>query len=224
MPSAHASSHLTTGSDSIYDQDLHQSATVHFGEVITSTFAFSADTSANLSFWNSVGGGFKGTTPTNGIQTSGDFYVDGNQLLAGGLQFNSGSTAAYLIWTNDHVVSLMSDSTSPFHYSYTPNNGPYNGVFGTYYFAALDCGAIFTQYVNPIGNLGSVTLGGNATVNGYLTINGGLITNSTANNTGSVTPSTSTIYGVYTNDLVWTSMLPQPQHLLDSSCFFHQTT
>ncbi|MGD6852614.1 MAG: hypothetical protein ACQCN6_11195 [Candidatus Bathyarchaeia archaeon] len=95
----------------------------------------------NLTDWTS--GGWQGDTPNNGIATNGDFYVNGNQVLAGGLQFSQGGTSAYLIWSNNYVLTVGANG-GPFGY------GTAHGYTG--YFGAIDCGAVFTNYLNPISS------------------------------------------------------------------------
>jgi hypothetical protein len=104
------------------------------------------------SFMDWTSGGWQGTTPSNGIATNGDFYVNGNQVLAGGLQFNQGGTAAYIIWANNYVLTVGADGSSPFVYVK-------NGV--TRYFGAIDCGAVFCQNLQPIGDVNYVDICGN---------------------------------------------------------------
>ncbi len=97
----------------------------------------------------------------NTITTSADFNVNGNLYMAGQISFYPGSGKyAYLIWSNSYVLTLGANG-GPFYYGV--GHDGYTGYFG-----ALDCGAVFTQYINPIGSLSTVTLGGNFTVNGNI--------------------------------------------------------
>jgi hypothetical protein len=114
---------------------------------------------ANFMSWTS--GGWQGGTPNYGIATNGDFYVNGNQVLAGGLQFNQGGQSAYIIWSNNYVLTVGA-SGGPFWYGVGHN---YTGYFG-----AIDCGAVFTSILNPIGNTSSITVGGSLQVSGMITM------------------------------------------------------
>ena len=125
-----------------------------FNNDIYSTGHFIFDANGGIfSAWTS--GGWQGGTPTYGIATNGDFYVNGNQVLAGGLQFNQGGTAAYLIWSNSYVLTVGATG-GPFYYG---AGHDYSGYFG-----AIDCGAVFTQIVNPIGSVHEVLIGGTLAV------------------------------------------------------------
>jgi hypothetical protein len=117
-----------------------------FGDMVTNHLRMISNQNAYLGYWSSG---------TNGLMTSGDFYVNGDGTIAGQWQFNNGSTAAYLVWSNTHVLTLGSESSSPFSYVV-------GGV--TKYFGALDCGAVFCQDVEPIGDVSYVNICGNIRV------------------------------------------------------------
>ncbi len=128
----------------------------YFNNDLITTGHFEFTTGANITTWTTSGGGYQGATPSSGIQTSGDFYVDGNQNLAGGLQFSANvnrSYAAYLIWSNSAVLTLGAS------YSAFYQGSGHDGYSG--YFGALDCGAVFCSYINPIGTSLTLTLNGN---------------------------------------------------------------
>ena len=97
----------------------------------------------------------------NSFQVYGGASFDSNVNFAGQLNFwPSSGKYAYLIWSNSYVLTLGANG-GPFYYGI--GHDGYTGYFG-----ALDCGAVFTQYINPIGSLNTVTLGGNFTVNGNI--------------------------------------------------------
>ncbi len=85
----------------------------------------------------------------NGIMTSGDFYVNGACELAGMLQLSAGTASVYLIWSGAGVLTVGSSLTN---FWYGTSNG-YTGYFG-----AMDIGAVFSQYVNPIGSVKEVII------------------------------------------------------------------
>ena len=163
-PSAHASTHLVAGSDSIYDQDLHTTATPSFNSVTAGNFIFLGHTSSNLSYWTSTlynDNGIGTRASVNGIAASGDLYIPNAIQVAGGIQFSYSSTAVNLVWSNNHVLSLIADSSSPF--AYLCNKDPRTGATVsnyTAYFGALDLGAVYCQYINPIGTTHYVTVVG----------------------------------------------------------------
>ena len=163
-PSAHASTHLVNGPDSIYDQDLHQSATPTFGSVTAGNFIFLGHTNSNLNYWTSTmynDNGIGSRASINGVATSGDLYIPNALQVAGGIQFSYSSTAVNLVWSNNHVLSLIADSSSPF--AYICNKDPRTGATVsnyTAYFGALDLGAVYCEYVNPIGTTHYVTVVG----------------------------------------------------------------
>lgn len=135
---------------------------------------FNNVTGANLTSWsdtiyNSV---FTSTQATShGVQSSGDFYIPNSLKLAGLLQFNNGTKACGLIWSNDYTLSLIADSGSPFSY-YTTKDPRTGATVSQYlaYFGALNVGAVYTQYINPIGTGSGITVGGNLSISNNLTL------------------------------------------------------
>jgi Chaperone of endosialidase len=154
---------------STVDIGAQSSGYVHFMSNGGLPFYFNQDVSVNghCVFYSNSANLCAWTGGTHGIQTNGDFYVNGNATLAGQLNMSSGSTAAYIIWSNSHVLTIGADSASPFAYYI-------GGV--EHYFGALDVGAVFCQNINPIGDSNTVI------INGYSTFDGNNIV--TGNNGG----------------------------------------
>jgi hypothetical protein len=159
----------------------------------TGHFIFDAN-GGILSAWTS--GGWQGGTPTYGIATNGDFYVNGNQVLAGGLQFNQGGTAAYIKWTNNHVLTVGADGTSPFQCTV-------GGV--TNYLGAIDCGAVFCQVINPIGDSTTVSIDGSVfgATTIQLLVGAGQHTTNNVCVEGNLNPNHSNYYGIGAGSNYW---------------------
>lgn len=130
--------------------------------ILTNTGGYTFFESANPIHFTNIGASSNYMT----LDTSG------NLVLAGGLQvgglvnfgtevaFNYSSKYAYLIWSGSYVLTLGADNGSPFEYIV------WNGTeWVTAWFGALDVGAVYTQYINPIGNTNSVVICGYATFN-----------------------------------------------------------
>jgi hypothetical protein len=133
-------------------------------DVYATHHVMNADTTANFTNWSSTlyndnGVGTRATV--SGITSSGDLYTPRSLQVAGGIQFSYGSASVCLVWSNNHVLSLIADSSSPF--AYLCNKDPRTGATitaYTAYFGALDLGAVFCQYINPIGTTTTVTICG----------------------------------------------------------------
>lgn len=88
------------------------------------------------------------------------------------ITFNQGSGKyAYMIWVNNYVVSLLANDNGagiPYTYSYGGN---------TYYWGAMNVGALFTHYLQELSSSVGIQVGGklNSNVNGagYASYNGG---------------------------------------------------
>lgn len=117
-------------------------------DVYASHFKSSADNTAYIQNWSGVSGG---------LTTSGAFNVNGNLQLSGYHVFNAGSNAfAYLVWANNYTLHLGASSDS--------GCGSYNYNSLTYYYGALDVGAVYLKYLQPLNANDGITLGGNLTL------------------------------------------------------------
>lgn len=153
----------------------------YFNNDLLTTGHFGFTTGANFCAWSSTlyndnGVGTRSTV--YGIQSSGDVYIPNSLQVAGNVQFSYGNGSVSLIWANTWVLSLIANGTdsngqsSPF--AYTCNKDPRTGATVTpytAYFGALDCGAVYCQYVQPIGTTSSVTVAGYSVFN-YTGLNG----------------------------------------------------
>jgi hypothetical protein len=122
-------------------------ASVSAPDVYATHFKSSADSSAYLQ--NLAGS-------SGWLTTSGGFNVNGDVSVAGKITFNNGSTAAYLIWSNNYVLTLGANG-GPFPYGVGPHG--YTGYFG-----ALDLGAVFVKNINPLFGTDGIILGGKLTL------------------------------------------------------------
>jgi len=98
---------------------------------------------------------------TLGVYGLASFAVGVN--IGGQLTFQtSSSNNAYLVWSNNFVLTVGASGKWGSNAFYGTNAaGNYTGYFG-----AMDIGAVFTQYINPIGSTTQITVGGNISIAG----------------------------------------------------------
>ncbi len=142
-------------------------------------------------------------TPSHGIASSGDLYTPTNLWCAGSVIFNPSSGAnAYLIWVNNGVLGLLSDANVGVG-SYTHNSH-------TYYLGALDAGAVYVNYVQPLNMNGVEITSGNGT-NGFINLAFGSSTcslqiNGSAGSSGQVLTSQGTNANPIWQSITWSQI------------------
>ena len=133
---------------------LDQAGNMSVSNSVASPHFFLSGSGGEISAWSATHGSF---TSANGITSNGDINCGGNLWMSGSILFNasaSDSDFVYLVWVNSDVLGLLCDNDyQHFNVSYTWNSR-------TYYLGALDCGAVFTAYVNPIAGFSYVSVDG----------------------------------------------------------------